>query len=152
MKTVDKVNELVQEPIAQMGYELVETEFKKEQDRWVLTFYIDSSGGITLDDCERVSRAVEAILDKADPIEQSYYLSVSSLGLDRPIKTDRDFKRNLNKKVTVKLYAPIGGQKEFTGLLTDYDSEKFTLVSDSSGQFSILRKDAAIIKPYIEFK
>jgi ribosome maturation factor RimP len=113
--------------------------------------YIDSPNGITIDDCERVSKTVDPILDEADPIEQTYYLSVSSPGIDRPIKSDRDFKRNINKRVTVKLYAPIGGSKEFAGTLTDYDEDKFFLQTDKNENISILRKDAAIIKPYIEF-
>jgi ribosome maturation factor RimP len=151
VRTTDKVSELVTKPIEEMGYELVETEFKKEQDKWVLTLYIDSPNGITIDDCERVSKAVEPILDEADPIEQSYFLSVSSPGIDRPIKSDRDFNRNINKKVTIKLYAPISGRKEFEGILTGFDAEKIILLTDKYGSISILRKDAAIIKPYIEF-
>jgi ribosome maturation factor RimP len=151
VRTTDKINELVAKPIEEMGYELVDTEFKKEQDKWVLTLYIDSPNGITIDDCERVSKTVDPILDEADPIEQTYYLSVSSPGIDRPIKSDRDFKRNINKRVTVKLYAPIGGSKEFAGTLTDYDEDKFFLQTDKNENISILRKDAAIIKPYIEF-
>lgn len=152
MKITETVNALVSKAVEALGYEFVDVEFKKEQAGWVLTLFIDSPNGITLDDCERVSRTVEPIIDKADPIEQSYYLSVSSLGLDRPIKKDKDFKRNLNKKIVVKLYAPINGAKEFTGVLLDFDQDSFTIAtSDKSGAKVIRRKDAAMIKPYIEF-
>ena len=146
MRTIDTVKQLVSGTVEALGYELAD-----EQGQWVLTLYIDKENGITLDDCERVSRAVEPLLDQQDPIEQMYFLSVSSLGLDRPIKTDRDFDKNINKKITVKLYAPLNHQKEFMGILTDFDSERFTISDGIKEPISILRKDAAIIKPYIEF-
>ncbi len=106
MKTVEVVQALVQGTVSELGCELIDVEFQKEQTDWVLTIYIDSPGGVLIDDCERVSRAVEPILDEADPIAQSYFLSVSSPGLDRPLKKDRDFERNMGKDIVVKLYAP----------------------------------------------
>lgn len=152
MKITETVNSLVSKTVEELGFELVDVEFKKEQTNWVLTLFIDSPKGITLDDCERVSRAVEPIIDDADPIEQSYFLSVSSLGLDRPIKKDKDFIRNINKKAIVKLYAPLNGEKEYQGVLLDFNEDSFTLeISDKSGTLVIRRKDAAMIKPYIEF-
>ena len=152
MKTVERVQELTQELVAQLGYELVEVEFAKEAAGWVLTLYIDSPSGITLDDCEQVSRAVDPVLDEADPIEQAYYLSVSSLGLDRPIKKDRDFQRNVGKSVTVKLYAPVEKKKEFTGKLMDFNDTAFTLVLEDGAQITFERRDAALIRPYISFE
>ena len=89
MKTTDVVDSLVRERIKELGFELDEVEYIKEYGSMVLTLYIDSPNGVTLDDCERVSRAVEPVLDENDPIEEAYYLSVSSLGLDRPIKRTR---------------------------------------------------------------
>ncbi len=151
MRTVDVVEELVSGTVEELGYELVEVEFVKEQEGWVLILYIDHPNGITLDDCERVSRAVDPILDEADPIQQSYYLSVSSLGLDRPLKKDRDFQRNIGKQITVKLYAPIEKKKEFTGTLTAFDAAGFSLQLKDGSEMHILRKDAALIRPYIEF-
>ncbi len=151
MRTVDVVEGLVSKTVEELGYELVEVEFVKEQEGWVLILYIDHPNGITLDDCERVSRAVDPILDEADPIPQSYYLSVSSLGLDRPLKKDRDFQRNIGKQITVKLYAPIEKKKEFTGTLTAFDAAGFTLQLKDGSEMVILRKDAALIRPYIEF-
>jgi len=151
VRTVDVVEELVSKTVQELGYELVEVEFLKEQEGWVLTLYIDHPNGITLDDCERVSRAVDPILDREDPIEQTYYLSVSSLGLDRPLKKDRDFQRNIGKQITVKLYAPIEKKKEFTGTLTAFDAMSFSLEMKDGRQMCIQRKDAALIRPYIEF-
>ena len=104
MKTVDAVDALLRPVVSQMGYELDEVEFIKEHGNWVLTLYIEKPDGtVTLDDCEAVSRAVDPILDEADPIEQAYYLSVSSIGIDRPLKKDRDYERNLGNKITAKL-------------------------------------------------
>ena len=152
VRTVDTVQELVAPTVAELGYELVEVEFVKEAAGWVLTLYIDSPDGITLDDCEKVSRAVDPILDEADPIEQAYYLSVSSLGIDCPLKKDRDFERSLDTLVTVKLYAAINKKKEFTGTLVSYDQESFVIrLQKTDEELTIRRKDAAMVKPYIEF-
>ncbi|MEG1547190.1 MAG: ribosome maturation factor RimP [Clostridia bacterium] len=151
MKTTDKVEAIVRAPIQAMGYELDEVEFVKEQGSWVLTIYIDSQNGVTIDDCEKVSRAVDPMLDEADPIEQPYYLSVSSIGIDRPLKKDKDFERNMGKKMTVKLYAPTDGKKELFGTLVSYAADAFEIEENGQRQ-SILRKDAASIKPYISFE
>ncbi len=152
MKITDTVNDIVKDAVEQAGYELVEVEYQKEQGNWVLTLYIDSPNGITLDDCEKVSKIVDPILDEADPIEEAYYLSVSSLGIDRPIKKDRDFERNIGKEVDVKLYAPIEKKKEFRGKLISYNDNEFVISKGNSEKtMTILRKDAALIRPHIDF-
>ena len=113
MKTTETVDALLRPMVEEMGYVLDEVEYQKEQGNWVLTLYLERQDGtsVDMDDCERVSRAVDPVLDEADPIKEAYYLSVSSIGLDRPLKKDRDFARNLDKKVTVKLYAPLEKRK-----------------------------------------
>lgn len=161
MKTTELCESLCKQTIEDMGFTLCEVEFQKEYSDWVLTFFIDKEGGVTIDDCENVSRALEPILDEADPIEQAYYLSVSSLGLDRPLKKDADYERNLGKELEVRLYAPIKpasgkgkGIKELVGVLKSYDAEAFTLVcgeKDKEKEYTILRKDAALVRPYIDF-
>lgn len=150
MKLTDKIFELVEPTVKSLGYELYEVEYQKEFDNWVLTLYIDSPNGVSIDDCELVSNAVDPILDEADPIEQAYYLSVSSLGLDRPLKTDRDYARNVGNVLDVKLYAPLSGKKEFTGTLKGYDKDTFTIGLDSA-DIVIERKKAALIRPHISF-
>jgi len=119
MKTTQTVEALLRPVVTGMGYELDEVEFQKEQGNWVLTLYIEHQDGrsATIDDCEAVSRAVDPILDEADPIEQAYYLSVSSIGIDRPLKKDRDYQRSLGSPITVKLYAPLKGKKEYTAFV-----------------------------------
>ncbi len=152
MKTTEIVDSLVRGKIAEMGYELDEVEYVKEYGSMVLTLYIDSENGVTIDDCERVSRAIDPILDENDPIEEAYYLSVSSIGIDRPLKKDKDFERNMGKKLQVKLYAPINKKKELLGVLTGCDEESFTVNVEKMGEVTIKRKDAALIRPWIDFE
>lgn len=152
MKTTEIVDSLVRGKIAEMGYELDEVEYVKEYGNMVLTLYIDSENGVTIDDCEKVSRAIDPILDENDPIEEAYYLSVSSIGIDRPLKKDKDFERNMGKKLQVKLYAPINKKKELLGALTGYDEENFTINVEKMGEVTIKRKDAALIRPWIDFE
>ena len=151
MKTVDVVQALVQSTVSELGYELIDVEFQKEQTDWILTLYIDSPNGVTVDDCEQVSRAVEPLLDDADPITQSYFLSVSSPGIDRPLKKERDFERSLNKEIVVKLYAPQDKKKEFIGTLLRFDADAFTIAEKNGKERTILKKDAASVRPHIVF-
>ncbi len=150
MKLTDRIFELLEPTVKNLGYELYEVEFQKEYDNWVLTLFIDKEGGIDLDDCERVSNAVDPILDEADPIEQAYYLSVSSIGIDRPLKKDKDFHRNIGKKLDIRLYAPMDGKKEFTGELISFDAESFTVKTDKIEK-QIARKACALVRPHIDF-
>lgn len=150
MKLTDKIFDIVEPTVTALGYELYEVEYQKEFDNWVLTLYIDHPDGVSLDDCELVSNAVDPVLDAADPIEQAYYLSVSSLGIDRPLKTDKDYKRNIGKVMDVKLYAPLNGKKGFSGTLTAFDEETYT-IELKSGSETIERKKTALIRPHIDF-
>lgn len=150
MKLTDRIFELLEPTVKNLGYELYEVEFQKEYDNWVLTLFIDKEGGIDLDDCERVSNAVDPILDEADPIEQAYYLSVSSIGIDRQLKKDKDFQRNIGKKLDIRLYAPLDGKKEFTGELISFDAESFTVKTDKIEK-QIARKACALVRPHIDF-
>ncbi|MDO4543020.1 MAG: ribosome maturation factor RimP [Clostridia bacterium] len=151
MKTTDICEQLCKAKVEELGFELCDVEFVKEYGDWVLTLYIDKEGGVNIDDCELVSRAVEPILDENDPIEQAYFLSVSSLGLDRPLKKAADYQRNLNKALQVKLYAPQNGKKEFIGNLVDFDETSFTIETDKGERLTINKKDAALVRPHIVF-
>ncbi len=150
MKLTDKVFEICEPTVKQLGYELYDVEFQKEYDNWVLTLFIDRPEGVSLDDCELVSNAVDPILDEADPIEQAYYLSVSSIGLDRPLKKDKDFDRNIGKKLDVRLYAPIEGKKEFVGILVSHTAESF-IIDIGKAQRELSKKACALIRPHIDF-
>ena len=127
-KVSDEVFKLVS-PIAEnFGLEVIEVLYEKKYDGMNLTVVIDKDGGVTIDDCEKLHRAIDGPLDELDPIDTAYILNVSSPGIDRPLKTERDYRRNLNKKITVKLYQPLDGEKLYTGVLVGYDDETFTKV------------------------
>lgn len=121
------IEQLVLPLVAEQNYELVDVEYVKEAGTLYLRIYIDKEGGITVDDCEIISRALEAILDVQDPIKDPYILEVSSPGLDRPLKKEKDFVRSVGKAVEVKLYKTVDGQKEFVGKLIAYDEETVTI-------------------------
>ena len=150
MNTAQKVEQLLKQPIEVLGFELCDVEFIKEYGDWVLTLYIDKEGGVNIDDCERVSRAVDPLLDAADPIEQAYMLSVSSRGIDRPLKKDADYARNIGKRIELKLFAPKDGKKEFTGELVSFD-ESSVVVRLGSGDLTLERKAIALARPELVF-
>lgn len=140
------IESLVEPLITQGGYEYVGTEINKNGTDTELIIYADKPGGLELEDCEKISRMIDPIIDEHDPIQESYYLCVSSPGLDRPLKTERDFKRSIGKKVDVKLYKPMDGRKEFTGELTSFDDIGFTL----NGEITFAYKDTAIVRLHVD--
>lgn len=132
------------------GFELVDVEYVKEGSNWYLRAYIDKPGGITIDDCELVSRAFSELLDKEDFIEDSYIMEVSSPGLLRPLKKDKDFNRYIGKAIELKTYRMIDKSKDFEGILKAYDKETIT-VETENGEKQFARADLALVRPYIEF-
>lgn len=150
-KVSEQVFELVA-PIAEsFGLEVIEVLYEKKYDGMNLTIVIDKDGGVDINDCERLHRAIDAPLDELDPIECAYILNVSSPGLDRPLKTERDYKRNLNKKISVKLYKAVNSQKSFVGILTAYDDETFMITTDKGQTITFVKKETAHVEPVIEF-
>lgn len=150
-KNIKTIAETIAAPIVEnMGYIYMGTDFSKQGKDHILTIYIDKKGGVTLDDCEAVSRAVEPLIDEADPVEQSYYLSVSSPGLDRPLKTQKDFEVSLDSVIDVKLYKPFLDKKEFTGTLTKFDEETFTIEADE-GEITFKYPEAAKVSLHFNF-
>ena len=141
-----KTETLIQPLIDANHFELVDVEWVKEGANWYLRVYIDKEGGITVDDCELVSRAFEEKLDEEDYISENYIFEVSSPGLDRPLKKEKDFIRNIGKDVEVKLYKAINKEKEFVGILTAYDDETVTLEMDDESTMTFNRSDIAIIR------
>ncbi|MBR4906478.1 MAG: ribosome maturation factor RimP [Clostridia bacterium] len=151
MKTTEICENLCKAKIESLGFELCDVEYQKEYGDWLLTFYIDKPGGVTIDECEAVSRAIEPILDEADPIESEYVLSVSSLGIDRPLKKDRDFERALGTELEIKLYAPQDGKKQWIGTLTAFDADGFTVETEQGKPLTFQKKDCALVRPNIRF-
>ncbi len=129
-KKIENAVESVVSPILSgMGFELIDIEytFKKGAES-ELVIYIDKPGGVDLDDCERASRAIDGPLDTADPIAESYILCVSSPGIDRPLKRDKDLAASIGKMVDIKLYQKIEGKKEFFGILHKFDEKTIFII------------------------
>jgi len=129
-----KTEELVTPIIDENHFELVDVEYVKEGANWYLRIYADKEGGISIDDCVLISRALEAKLDADDFIKDAYILEVSSPGLGRPLKKEKDFQRSIGQSVDIKLYKAIDKQKEFTGILKEYSKERIILWIDGTDQ------------------
>ncbi len=127
-----KTEELLQPLVDAHGFELVDVEYVKEAGNWYLRAYIDKPGGIAVDDCEVISRALSDKLDEEDYIEDSYILEVSSPGLGRPLKKDKDFQRSIGKEIEVRTFRAIDKQKEFTGILKEFNKDSFTIVIEDN--------------------
>ena len=137
--------------IEELGYEVVEVEYVKKNDGMNLTFYIDCDGGIKIEDCEKVTKTIDGILDEINPTEdQPYILNVSSPGIDRPLKIERDFKRNIDKLISITLFAKQDGKKVFEGKLTAYDERSVT-IEINGNKISFDKEKIAHIVPVIDF-
>lgn len=150
-KVSEQVHSLVEPIASELGLEILEVTYEKRFDGMNLTVVIDKDGGVTIDDCEKLHRAIDGPLDELDPIEESYTLNVSSPGLDRPLKVERDYKRNLNKKILIKLYKPLNGKKTYEGILVEYDSDSFSILTENNESIQFIKKDTAKVEPIIEF-
>ncbi len=135
--------------IEQMGYEYVGTEIKKVGSDTELIVYADKDGGIKLDDCEMISKQIDSVIEELDPIKDGYFLCVSSPGLDRPLKSQRDFERSIGKDVDVKPYKADKKQKIITGKLISFDEKGFTIEINGK-QDSYLLSDIAIIRLHVD--
>jgi len=126
-KIVDLVTELARPIVSENGLELWDVEYVSEGGQWYLRIYIDKEDGVSIDDCEKVSRALDPILDEKDPIPTSYIFEVSSAGLERTLKQPAHFQRFLGENVEVKLYKPLDGSKLYAGNLTAYENGDVTI-------------------------
>ena len=146
-----KTEELLEPIVAEAGFELVDVEYVKEAGIWYLRAYIDKPGGITVDDCEAVSRKFSDILDEKDYIEDSYIFEVSSPGLGRPLKKEKDFQRSLGEDVEIRTYRPIEGQKEFEGVLKAFDKNTVTIAYEDETEQVFQRNEIALIRLALDF-
>lgn len=133
------------------NFELVDVEYVKEGSNFYLRAYIDKEGGITIDDCEEVSRELSDLLDAEDFIPDAYFMEISSPGLGRQLKKDKDFARSIGEEVEVKLYKPINKQKELEGILESFDAENIELRISEKETLTIPRAGIALIKLAINF-
>lgn len=142
----EAVEKIAEEILANTDYELVDVEYVKERD-WFLRVYIDKEGGIGLDDCQEVSGLLDEKLEELNIINDRYILEVSSPGLDRALKKEKDFKREMSKVVDITLYKAIDGEKMITGKLTGYTKDIITI--DETREIAL--KDIALVRLHIDF-
>ena len=149
-KVTDAVAALALPVVERAGCELWDVEYVKEAGTWFLRVYIDKEGGVSIDDCEAVSRPLSDLLDEADPIEGSYTFEVSSAGAERPLKRPGDFARFLGSPVLVKLYKARDGRKEFPGHLAGYQNGDITITMNGE-DITFSKDEVALCRLRIEF-
>ncbi|MDI6604871.1 MAG: ribosome maturation factor RimP [Thermoanaerobacteraceae bacterium] len=151
MSKIEEITrDIVMPVIIQNKYELVDVEYKKEGSNWYLRVYIDKDGGVSLDDCQLVSEYLSSKLDEIDPLQNSYILEVSSPGIDRPLRSARDFEKFKGYLVEISLYTAIDQKKKFVGeLMGLFDDKILILENGIQREFNI--KDVSLIKPVIKF-
>ena len=145
------IEELVQPIVDARNIEIVDIEYVKEAGQFYLRIYLEKEGGITLDDCAEVSRELNPILDEKDPIKDNYFLEVCSLGLDRPLKKEKDFIRYAGYDVEIKLYKPLNGTKQLEGELIGLTEDKKIKVVIDNNEVEFDKKDIALIKLAVKF-
>ena len=149
-KVTELTAELAAPVVAEQGCELWDVEYVKEAGTWYLRLYIDKDGGVSINDCEAISRRVSDLLDEADPIEGSYTFEVSSAGAERPLKRPSDFERFMGSPVTVRLYKNKDGRKEFAGTLAGYEDGAVALiVGNETMRFE--KSEVALVRLRVDF-
>lgn len=143
--------ELLTPILERMNFELVDVEYVKEGGTWYLRAYIDKEGGITVNDCEAVAREMNEILDREDFVEDSYVFEVSSPGLGRPLKKEKDYVRSMGKELEIRTYRAINREKEFYGVLTAYDAGTVTIRQENGEQLTFEKSDIALIRLAFDF-
>jgi len=146
-----KTEQLLMPIMEENNFELVDVEFVKEAGTFYLRAYIDKEGGITINDCETVSRRLSDLLDQKDFIPDAYILEVSSPGLGRQLKKDKDFARSIGEEVEIKLFKAIDKQKEFGGFLESFDAEKIVISDEKENVMEFERSNIAIVKLAVHF-
>ncbi len=156
-----RTEKLLEPIMEENNFELVDVEYVKEAGNWYLRAYIDKEGGITLNDCEYVNRTLSDIMDREDFIPDAYILEVSSPGLGRQLKKDKDFRRSIGEDVDVRFYKarkiPAGKNgkeisvKEITGTLKDFSEDSITIETDFSEDYEIMRAEISTVKLTIDF-
>ncbi|MBE5819223.1 MAG: ribosome maturation factor RimP [Clostridiales bacterium] len=145
------IEKLVEKNINELGYELYDVEYVKEGKDYFLRIYIDSSKGISLEDCEKVSNSITEIIDSADYIKEQYFLEVSSTGVERVLRKDRHLKENIGSKVQIKLFKPFESKKTYDGILDDFNDNYIELKNENKN-VQIERKNISQIKTIYDWK
>lgn len=140
-----KIEELVEPEIEKLGLELYDVEYVKEGKEYYLRIYIDSEKGVSIEDCENVTNVLNDILDKADYIKEQYFLEVSSAGIEKVLKYDKHFEKNLGKKIEINLYTKFENKKQYVGTLERYNDNEIVILTDDE-EISFDKKNIANIK------
>lgn len=146
-----RTEELLMPILEELNFELVDVEYVKEGSSYYLRAYIDKEGGITVDDCETVSRRMSGLLDEQDYIEESYIFEVSSPGLGRPLKKEKDYARSMGKQLEIRTYRAINKEKEFYGILKKYDLDTVTIELEDETELTFERQQIALIRLAFDF-
>ena len=146
-----KAEEMILPIVEANGFELVDVEYVKEGGNWYLRAYIDKEGGITVDDCSNVSRAFSYRLDADVFIEDAYILEVSSPGLGRPLKKEKDYRRSMGKELEIRTYRAVDRCREFYGVLTAYDDDSVTIEEEDGTLRTFAKTDIALIRLAFDF-
>ena len=147
-KITDKVTELAKTVVEEEGCSLWDVEYVREAGDWFLRVFIDKDGGVGIDDCERISRRLDPILDEADPIPDHYVFEVGSAGAERELKRPRDFEQFMGSDVEVRLYQPVNGCKVYVGALSGYDNGRVT-VTAGKNEVSFDKSQIALVKLHV---
>ena len=150
MKITDQVTEFAQPIVESCGCSLWDVEYVREGSERYLRLYIDKEGGVDINDCEKVHRAVDPILDEKDPIAESYHFEVCSAGLERPLKRASDFAKFMDSPILVKLYRPRNGLKELPGILRGYEEGRVT-VEAGKETITFEKSEVALVRLRVEF-
>ncbi|MBE6985659.1 MAG: ribosome maturation factor RimP [Ruminococcaceae bacterium] len=150
MKITEQVWQFSEPLVEACGCTLWDVEYVREGGDWFLRLYIDKFGGVDIDDCEAVSRAVDPVLDEKDPIPESYRFEVCSAGLERVLKRPSDFERYIGEKIMIKLYRPKNGCKEFAAVLKSYDDGNVTAVVGNE-EMTFEKAEIALVRLRVEF-
>lgn len=146
MKNIEEKAEALIEPIvAKLGYELYDVEYAKDGKDYYLRVFIDQEKGITLEDCEKVSNAINDILDNEDLVKEQYFLEVSSPGVERVLRKDKHLQKNINQEIVVKLFKSYEGTKQIIGLLLNFDKDTISVKTEEK-IIKVERKNIAGIK------
>ena len=146
-----RTEELITPILDRMNFELVDVEYVKEGGTWYLRAYIDTDGGFTVNDCEAVAREMNEILDREDFVEDSYVFEVSSPGLGRPLKKEKDYIRSMGREVEIRTYRAINREKEFYGILSAYDENTVTIKTEDGTEMTFEKSDIALIRLAFDF-
>lgn len=150
--TVEIAEELAMPVINELGLQLWDIRFEKEGSNWYLRYFIDKEGGLSIDDCENMSRAVSLLLDELDPISQKYILEVGSPGIERKLTKDEHFDQYIGESILVRFIRPVEGKRDYIGTLVEKDGPNITVELDDELEMTFELKETSYVQVYFDFE